>query len=130
MCIDLAIPISSKRITYCRHEYIPDQTTKRGLESTHWISGEIRTNVGLYARHGWLRCNHKLRCSGLLRDGEGGIKAILHKEYGVGYNAIDSIPTALADDIGGLTKTTPWTIGMVEAWDETYDVSLPIDMII
>ena len=38
------------------------------------------------------------------RDGNGGIKCILHKEYGARYGVVDGTPTPLADDMGGLIE--------------------------
>lgn len=51
-----------------------------------------------------------------------------HKMYGVGYNVVDGTPTLLVDDMGGLIEILLETLGIVEARDETYDVSLLIDM--
>jgi hypothetical protein len=47
------------------------------------------------------------------RDGKGGIKGMLHKEYGARYDATDGTPTPLAYDMGRLTEIPPWTLGIV-----------------
>lgn len=48
-----------------------------------------------------------------VRDGKGGIKGMLHKEYGDGYGATNDTPTPLVDDIGRLIESPPWILGMV-----------------
>ena len=62
------------------------------------------------------------------RDGKGGIEGMIHKEYGVGYDALDVTLAILAYDIGRFTESPHWKLGIVEAWDETYGVSLAIYM--
>jgi hypothetical protein len=62
------------------------------------------------------------------REGKGGIRGMIHEEYGVGYNVVDGTLAPLADDTRRLTESPPWTLGIVEAVDETNDISLPIDM--
>jgi hypothetical protein len=63
-----------------------------------------------------------------VRDRKGGIEGMLHKEYGVGYDAGDGTPSPLADDIGGLIEIPSRTLGIVEATNETYNVSLAVDI--
>lgn len=52
---------------------------------------------------------------------------MLHKEYGVGYGAIDRNSFPLVNDTRGLTKIPHGTQGMVKVWDKI-EVSLPIKM--
>lgn len=52
-----------------------------------------------------------------------------HREYGARYGATDGTPTPLQDYMGRLTESPLRTLEIIEAWDETSDVSLPIDMI-
>lgn len=63
------------------------------------------------------------------RNGKVGIKGMLHKECGAGYNPTYGTPAPLVDDMVGVTMISPWTLGIVEVGDGTNDVSLPIDMI-
>jgi hypothetical protein len=63
------------------------------------------------------------------RYGSGGIKGILHREYGVGNGAIDRTPTPLAGDMGRLIKIQPWILGIIETVDETDEFPLTLDML-
>ena len=62
------------------------------------------------------------------RDGRGGIKGMLHKEYGARNSEVNSNATPLVDDTGKLTKSSPWTLWIVEVGDETNGVLLTVDM--
>lgn len=53
---------------------------------------------------------------------------MLQKENGVGYGVVDGTPAPLADDMGGITMSPPWELGMVETSYEIDGVSLTIGM--